>query len=96
MRLVLENVTDEWQPIVLLAGAIEGTDVPTRSKVEATRRACKRLVEQERLQDDYVRRDGSPGLWSEVCAERGYTPDARPAHPVWQFAVRRAPEKEDD
>jgi hypothetical protein len=63
MRLLLEKVTDEWQPVVRLAGP-----GATRSELESTRRACKRLVEQGRLQADYIQRNWEPGLWSEICA----------------------------
>jgi hypothetical protein len=27
--------------------------------------------------------------WSDVIAEEGYEPDAKPSHPTWQLAVRR-------
>lgn len=83
MRRVLNQATSDWQTVAALATA------PTRSEREATRRACKRLVEQGRLESNYVNRDDTSSLWSDVCAERGYAPGARPAHPGWMFAVRR-------
>ena len=82
MRRVSNQATDDWQTVAQLAG-------PTRSDVEATRRACKRLVAQRRLESNYIQRDGTPGLWSEVMTKCGYEPGARPSHPIWQFAVRR-------
>ena len=84
MQRVILQATDDWQTVAQLATG------PTRSEVEATRRACKRLVAQGRLESNYIQRDGTPSLWSEVMTERGYEPGARPAHPGWQFAVRQS------
>jgi hypothetical protein len=48
MRRVLDELTDEWQPVVYLAADIEGDrdGRVDRSVEESTRRACKRLADQ--------------------------------------------------
>lgn len=90
MQQVLQAVTDEWQPVVRLAAAIGGA--ADRSAVESTRRACKRLAGQGRVQMDYVRDDDPGERWSAIVRENGYEADARPAHPGWMLAVRRVDE----
>ena len=90
MRRVEAELTDDPLPMAELAQRVYMHEDPSRAEVESVRRAAKRLAEQGRLEVDYIDPDESGlGLWSQVCAERGYEPDARPAHPVWQLAVRR-------
>lgn len=105
MRRVLEASSDEWQPVVRLAEIIAG-DGPSRAALESTRRACRRLADEGRLELDYlfhgrVKESWCPSaiaeataddgrLFSAVIAEKGYMPGARPNHPYWMLAVRRA------
>jgi hypothetical protein len=78
-------VTDDWQTMPAIATAI-GRQT-NRATIESVRRACKRLAEQGVIEIGYVDDDRR---WADIIAERGYPDDARPAHPRWKLAVRRA------
>lgn len=86
MRRLLDELTDEWQTLLGIAGRLHRDAEPPRAMLESARRACKRLAEQGRAELDYI--DDQGGLWSNICEKKGYEPDARPAHPGWRLAIR--------
>lgn len=63
MQRVLEEVTDEWQPVVYIAADVEGVfdGRVDRSAEESTRRACKRLAALGLVELAYKFASGSIG-----------------------------------